>query len=57
MTAKKSGLGILNTVTLLKEIYLSSQRGSAEPILAVTGEVEFSNIDHLRMLGEERRYG
>ena len=52
MPVKKAGLGLLNPVTSEKEKYLSSQRGSAELIRAVTGGGAFSNADHLRTLGE-----
>ena len=54
-TIKKVGLGLLNPVTSSKEKYPSSQKGSKELIRAVTGGGEFSNANHLRMLGEERR--
>ena len=37
MTAKKSGLGLLNLVTSYQEKYLSSTQGSAELVRAVTG--------------------
>ena len=53
MPVKKFGLGLLNPVTPAQDKYLCSQRGSAELVWAVTGEGEFSNADHLRMLGEE----
>ena len=36
---------------------LSSQRGSAELVRAVTGGGAFSNANHLRTLSEKRRYG
>ena len=48
MPIKVDGIGLLNTVASAKEKYLSSQRGSAELIRAVTGEGH-----HLRTLGEE----
>ena len=51
----KAGIEIMNAVTLEQEKYLSSQRGSAELIRAVTGEGTFSNDDHLRTLSEEGR--
>ena len=35
--------------------HLSSQRGSAELIRAVTARGSFFNVDHLRTLREERR--
>ena len=54
MPVKKSGLGLLNPVTPVQEKYLSSQRGSAEIVQAVTGGEAFSNADHLWTLGEER---
>ena len=50
---KVVGLGLLNPVTSVKEKYLSSQRGSAELIRAMTGG-GFSNAHHLYMLREER---
>ena len=49
---KVAGLDLLNPVTSEKEKYLSSQQGSNELIRAVTGGGEFSNANHLRMLGE-----
>ena len=55
MMVNKSGLGLLNTVTSYQENYLSSTRGSAELVRAVTGEGAFSNADHLWNLSEERR--
>ena len=57
MPVKKSGLSFLNPVTSEQDKYLSSQRGSAELIWAMTGGGAFSNDDHLRTLGEERREG
>ena len=57
MTIKMDGLGILDPVTSAQENYLSSQRGSAELIRAVTGGGAFSDADHLRTLSEERRDG
>ena len=54
---KKSGLGLLNPVTSVKEKYLSSQWGSAELIWDVMGGGELSNADQLLALGEERRDG
>ena len=57
MLIKVTRLGLLNPVTLTKEKYLSYQWGSAELIRAVTGGGAFSNTDHLRTLGEERRDG
>ena len=54
---KKYRLGLLNPVTSSQENYLSSQRGSAELVRAVTGGGEFSNAEHLRTLCEERRDG
>ena len=53
MTVKKSGLGILNPVMSAQEKYLSSQRGSAELVRAVTGGGAFSNTNHLRTLSEK----
>ena len=53
MPVKKSRLGLLNPVTSAKEKYLSSQRGSAELIRAMTGGGEFSNTDHIWTLEEE----
>ena len=50
MPVKKSGLGLLNPVMSAKEKYISSQRGSAELIWAVTGEGALSNADHLLAL-------
>ena len=52
--AKKYRLGPLNPVTSAKEKYLIPQWGSAELIRAVKGEGALSNVDHIRMLGEER---
>ena len=40
-------------MTSAKEIYLSSQQGSAELIRSVMGGGTLSNNDHLRTLGEE----
>ena len=40
-----------------QEKYSSSQRGSTELVWAVTGGGAFSNADHLRTIGEERRDG
>ena len=57
MPVRKSGLGLLNPVTAYQEKYLSSTRGSAELIRAVTGGGEFSNANHLRTLSEEKRDG
>ena len=51
---KKSGLGLLNSVTSSQAKYLSYQQESAELFWAVTGGGEFSNADHLRTLSEER---
>ena len=44
-------------MTSEKKIYLSSHRGSAELIRAVTVGGGFSNADHLWTLGEERHDG
>ena len=55
MPVKKSGLGLLNTVTPEKEKYLSSQRRSGELIRAVTGGGAFSNDKQLLEIGEESR--
>ena len=57
MLVMKYGMGLLNPVTSAQEKYLTYQRGSAELIWAVTGGGEFSNANHLRTLGEERRDG
>ena len=54
MPVRKSGLGLLNPVTAYQEKYLSSTRGSAELIRAVTGGGGLSNTNHLRTLSEER---
>ena len=54
---KKAGLGLLNLVTSAQEKYLISQWWSAELVPDVTGGGALSNADHLRTLGEERRYG
>ena len=37
ITVNKSGLGLLNAVTSSQDKYLSSQRGSAELVRAMTG--------------------
>ena len=47
---KKAGLGLLNTVMSLYEKCLSSQRGSAELVLAAAGGGGLSNADHLHTL-------
>ena len=52
---KTAGLGLLNPVISEKGHYISSQKGSTELIRAVTEVGAFSDSDHLRMLGEERR--
>ena len=52
MMARKSGLGLLNPATSVKEKYLISMRGSAELIQAMAGGGEISNADHLRTLSE-----
>ena len=57
MPVNKSGLVLLNPVTSSQEKCLSSIRGSAELVRAVTGGGAFSNADHLRTLSEERRGG
>ena len=57
MPVNKSVLGLLNPVTYLNEKYLSSQSASTELIRAATGEVVFSNADHLLDIREERRHG
>ena len=57
MPIKMTILGLLNKLTLAKAKYLSSQQGSAELIRSVMGGGEFSNAEHLRTLGEERRDG
>ena len=44
---KKYGLVILNPVTSAQEKYLSSQPGSAELVLSVTGVGAFCNAGHL----------
>ena len=54
MLVNKSGLGLLNPVTLAKEKYLSSTRGIVELVRYVTGGGTFSNADHLWTLSEER---
>ena len=57
MSIKMTRMGLLNPMTSTKEKYLTSQRGSTELIRDVTGVGSFSNADHLRTLGEERRDG
>ena len=57
MPIKVAGLDLLNPVASAKEKYLSSQRGSAELIRSVTWGGSFSNANHLRTPGEERRDG
>ena len=57
MPVKKSGLVLMNPVTSARENYPSSQRGSTELIHSVPGGIEFSNVNHLRTLREERRDG
>ena len=54
MLVKKAGLGLLNSVTSDREKYLSSTRGSAELVQAVTGGGAFSNADHLWTLSEKQ---
>ena len=54
---KKSILGLQNPVTSAQEKYLSSTRGSAKLVQAVTGGGELSNADHLWTLSEEQRDG
>ena len=55
MPSKVAGLGLLNPLTSEKEKYLSSQQGSKELIRDVKGGVAFSNTNHIRTIGEERR--
>ena len=57
MSVKKSGLGLLNTVTPSQENYLSSTQGSTELVRYVMGGGGFSNADHLRILSEEQLDG
>ena len=57
MLVKKSGLGLLNSVTSTNEKYLSSKRSRTELIQDVMGEGVFSNGNHLLALREERRDG
>ena len=54
MTVKKSGLGLLNPMTSAKGKYLSLQRLITELIQDVMGEGNFSDINHLMALREER---
>ena len=54
MSFSKAGLGFLNPVTSDKEKYLSSTRGSAELVRALTGG-EILHADHFRTLSEECR--
>ena len=55
--AKKSGLGLLNTVTSANKKYPSSQCENKELIPAVTGEGKFFNAYHLLAIRDERREG
>ena len=55
MPVNKAALGLLNPVRSAQENYLSSTRGRAELIWAVTGGGEFSNANHLRTLSDEQR--
>ena len=57
MTINKSGSGLLNPVTPVKEKYLISQHGSAELIRAITGGGALFKAKHLLVLGEERHDG
>ena len=50
MPVRKSGLRLLNPVTSAQEKYLSSTRGSAELIRAMTGGGVFSNANHFLTL-------
>ena len=52
---KMARLGLLNPVTLEKEKFPSSQKGSVELIRAMTGEGELSNADNLQTLRGEKR--
>ena len=54
---RKPGMGLTNIVMSAQEKYISSIRGSAELVRAVTGGRKLSNTDHLRTLSEERRDG
>ena len=54
MPFNKAGLGLLNPVISAQEEYLSSTRGSAELLQAVTRGGAFSNDNHLWNLSEER---
>ena len=54
---KKSGLDLLNPMTSVNKKYLSLQRASTELLKYVTGEVNFSNANHLLVLREEKRDG
>ena len=55
MPVKKDRLGFLNPVTSDQEKYLSSTRGSAELLRAVTGGGKWSNAGQLLILSEEQR--
>ena len=57
MPVKKYGMGLLNPVTSDQEKYSSSAQGSAELVQAVTGGGEFSHVNHLRTLSDERQDG
>ena len=57
MAVRKSGLGLLNPATSVKEKYLCSTRGSADLIQAATRVGVFFNADHLQTLSQERRDG
>ena len=57
MSVNKACLGLLNTGTSEIEKYLSLQRASTELLKYVTGEVNFSNANHLLVLREEKRDG
>ena len=54
MSVNKYVMVLLNPLTSAQEKYLSSQRGIAELVRAVTGGGEFSNADHLQTLSEEQ---
>ena len=57
MPVKKYGMGLLNPVTSDQEKYSSSTQGSVELVQAVTGGGEFSYVNHLRTLIDDRQDG
>ena len=53
----KSGLGLQNPVTSAADKCTSLLCSNSKMIGAVTGKMDFSTADHIKVVKEERRYG